>query len=211
MIGLLLASIFGIRAAAQTPTADDHSIVYVVGRTECAVPSSLPASVSSKGGVGNLVVKPRPGFSLTVTDYDWRGAVALGMTPSKYLKEALDPAGYDHFSVPEPLASSTFQGYPAWTYAISHRITDHHDSDRSVQIVERELVVRRRWGFVIVNLTDNDTFFRDDIPYFDSLVKGMKLKPEPPGNPRIAALLLAAVILGAVAFGVKRLRAQAKA
>jgi hypothetical protein len=80
-----------------------------------------------------------------------------------------------------------------------------HGGDGPVSVTERYLVVRRSWSFVVVRISDGTSFFNEDSHYFDEVVGGLSFMPEPPGNPALLAIGCLAAVLGAAAFGARRL------
>ncbi|MBI4370727.1 MAG: hypothetical protein HY552_00370 [Elusimicrobia bacterium] len=199
---LMLLSASGVRA--QEVGLD----VYRIGRVQCALPPSLPASASVRDGIGTVSLQPRAGLSLDVFDYGWRAAVARGVTAAQFIRVALDPDFYDDFQVIEPLRAGSFQGYPSWSFAFTHTLHARSPRPRSLPKFERYLVVRRRWGFVVVRHTDAAALASDGAADFDALIRGLRLLPEPPGSPRLVLLALLIAAAAAAAALVIRRRAR---
>jgi hypothetical protein len=199
---VLFVAVFFAAAGAQGAGAPKR--IYQVGRTSIEIPADLPAEGEKTFFNASLDVGPRVGLDVDVFDYNWRNAFN-GLTAESYV--ALSTGAANGLSLAAPVVEGTFQGYPSWTFTTTLMLPRRHGGDAPVSVTERCLVVRRRWSFVVVHMMDATAFFNEDAHYFDEIVGGIALKPEPPGTPGADFGFAALIALGAVSAAIVRKRA----
>jgi hypothetical protein len=156
-------------------------------------PAAVEVQHRAEWGMSATNIEVRPGFYLDVLTYSWWAHYTLGTpaTAQDYLRSLMGRAG-DDFRVVDPPTRIEFQGYPAWTLTRAYTIKQRLNRGE-FHAKESYLLIQRRWGYVVVEYSNDAEFYDQDLSKYQAFLIGLELLPEPPGGSWLLVVLMAAL------------------
>lgn len=198
--------LLGALAAAQ-----GHSGTVKVRDVSIRVPEAVFVEQRDGRINASATLQPTPGAKVHVMSYSWWKSLLNGgpVDARRYLDTFKDTSGLKDYHLLSPLAETTFDGAPAWTFTHRYRFGIPMRDMPVKDFQEEFLVVQRRWGFVVIKYVNSPQLFAQDRPAFLALRDGIVLSPEPPGGPLLTPALAALLLAAAAAYLVLRRRRAA--
>jgi hypothetical protein len=183
----LLAAAAPLRAQQARPE------LFGPGRFVFTAPAAVEVVHRSEWGMTETNIEVRPGFDFEVLTYSWWTRYALGTpaTPQDFLASLQRRAG-DDFRVISPAEKSEFQGAPAWTFTRAFTLKPR-GGGRDTHVQESYLVVQRRWGYAVVEYSNDAEFYDRDAAQYKDFVAALKFLPDYPAPPLFAGGLILAL------------------
>lgn len=149
--------------------------------------------------------------TIGIVSYSWNGWGFLHSGPGdaeRFRALTKEPLG-EKFEVLGDAPGIPIDGLPTMELNTRYQMT--RENGEKIWVRETYLTAQRKWGFVVLTYSNEEARFSANLHEFESLVRSVKLHPEPPVGLYLAGVLIAAALFisGLITYFRNRIKSRA--